>query len=146
MVEIKKGNLPDRNRKAWQECQCYQEGEAARVTGANTPEEWLAVVEKYEPSAQKVWQLTRQNPDLNRFIKGRVLDLGAGTCWLSGELTKIETISEVYPLDLSEKFLEEVGLKVIKHVGGNLDKLKSFLIPRFLYPSQRKKHTTLQTH
>jgi ubiquinone/menaquinone biosynthesis C-methylase UbiE len=52
-------------------------------------------------------------------MEGQVLDLGAGSCWFSAELSRWPEIERVFALDFSERLLEEVAPQVIAHLAGD---------------------------
>ena len=63
-------------------------------------------------------------------FKGEVLELGAGSCWLSALISKEPQIKKVYALDISKKLLEVVGNKIIDALKGDKRKIK-FVISDF---------------
>ncbi|MEI7473974.1 MAG: class I SAM-dependent methyltransferase [bacterium] len=56
-------------------------------------------------------------------IKGTILELGAGSCWFSGELSKLETVNEIYCLDISPYVLENVAPPLMSHLEAKVDKI-----------------------
>ena len=63
-------------------------------------------------------------------FKGEVLELGAGSCWLSALISKEPEVKEVYALDISKKLLETVGNKIIDVLKGERQKIK-FVVSDF---------------
>ncbi|MEA2098117.1 MAG: class I SAM-dependent methyltransferase [Patescibacteria group bacterium] len=57
-------------------------------------------------------------------FKGEVLELGAGSCWLSALMSKIPEVKNVYAVDISKELLERIGNKVIVDLRGNKEKIK----------------------
>jgi len=57
-------------------------------------------------------------------FKGEVLELGAGSCWLSALISKIPEVKNVYAIDISKELLETIGNKVIVDLGGKKEKIK----------------------
>ena len=57
-------------------------------------------------------------------FNGEVLELGAGSCWLSALMSKISEIKNVYALDISKELLETIGSKVIIDLEGEKEKIK----------------------
>ncbi|MDB5050697.1 MAG: hypothetical protein JWO30_3768 [Fibrobacteres bacterium] len=56
-------------------------------------------------------------------LKGVILELCAGSCWFTAELSKIPAINEVYALDMSERALEQVAPRVFKSAGAMENKI-----------------------
>jgi ubiquinone/menaquinone biosynthesis C-methylase UbiE len=56
-------------------------------------------------------------------LHGRVLELGAGCCWFSAELSKLDSVSSVVSLEMSEHLLEQVAPHVLAHLGARTDKI-----------------------
>jgi ubiquinone/menaquinone biosynthesis C-methylase UbiE len=46
------------------------------------------------------------------YFRGRILEIGAGTCWFSGELSKITAVQEILATDFSPKLLKDFAPKV----------------------------------
>lgn len=57
-------------------------------------------------------------------FKGEVLELGAGSCWLSALISRNAEIKNVYAVDISKELLETIGNKVIVDLEGNKEKIK----------------------
>ena len=57
-------------------------------------------------------------------FKGEVLELGAGSCWLSALISRNAEIKNVYAVDISKELLEIIGNKVIVDLEGNKEKVK----------------------
>ena len=55
---------------------------------------------------------------------GEGLEIGAGTCWLSAELSKMPQVTKVHALDFSEVLLTDVAPEIVRLRNGNLDKIK----------------------
>jgi ubiquinone/menaquinone biosynthesis C-methylase UbiE len=56
-------------------------------------------------------------------FKGKILELGAGSCWFGSELSRIESVEEVYCLDISEYILKEVAPLVMDSLGAETKKI-----------------------
>lgn len=56
-------------------------------------------------------------------ISGDVLELGAGSCWLTAELSKLPQVTKVYAVDFSEQIMTKIAPEVIKALGGNKEKI-----------------------
>jgi SAM-dependent methyltransferase len=110
----------------YREMSKYESGladqEARAVPGVHA-EPWLNVLDEREFGSPPAIEFAAAHPDVSRFIKGRVIDLGAGTCWVTARLSKIAAVNEVVALDMSEQFLTGVGSRVIGHCGGDVAKI-----------------------
>lgn len=56
-------------------------------------------------------------------FRGRILELGAGSAWLSAELSKLPTVVEIVATDFSPKLLQEQAPKVFKLLKANAAKI-----------------------
>ena len=63
-------------------------------------------------------------------FKGEVLELGAGSCWLSALMSKLAKVEKIYTLDISGDLLETIGNKVIGNLKGEKRKIK-FIVSDF---------------
>lgn len=54
---------------------------------------------------------------------GKVLELGAGSCWLSSEISKYSSVKRVYALEFSEYILTEIAPKIMEHYKANTSKI-----------------------
>lgn len=57
------------------------------------------------------------------FFKGKILEIGAGACWLSSELSKIDKVQEVYALDFSDVILRQIAPHIMHYLGANTSKI-----------------------
>jgi SAM-dependent methyltransferase len=105
------------------------EQEAAAIPGKHQ-EPWLNVLDTCEPASQHAIDLAFSHPEIRPLIRGRAIDLGAGTCWTTAKLSKLEQIEGVVAMDLSERFLQQVGSRIIRHFGGDCGKI-SFAVGSF---------------
>lgn len=104
----------------------YESGaadESARAIPGRHAEPWLNVLEACEPASPPAMRLATTHPDIRPFIRGRVIDLGAGTCWNTAILSRLDEVDEVVALDLSERFLTEVGGRILRHFDADLQKV-----------------------
>jgi SAM-dependent methyltransferase len=64
-------------------------------------------------------------PELYTFIefKGEILELGAGSCWFSSNLSLLGLVNRIYCLDISQHLLERVAPHVMKHLEARIEKL-----------------------
>lgn len=57
-------------------------------------------------------------------IEGRVLELGAGSCWFSSELSKFKEIETIYAVDFSKTLLARIAPRIMEKLGANEGKIK----------------------
>lgn len=57
-------------------------------------------------------------------LRGSILECGAGSCWLSAELSKRPHVDKIVALDFSEHLLNEVAPHVIQALGGEMRKIE----------------------
>jgi ubiquinone/menaquinone biosynthesis C-methylase UbiE len=85
------------------------------------------------PADEKAWLQEVKNTH-SRFIpfleekcdiqfQGRILEVGAGGCWLSAELSRLPRVVEVISTDLSPRLLKEYAPKVFKALKANAAKI-----------------------
>lgn len=60
-------------------------------------------------------------------IKGKILDLAAGTCWTSAEISKFENVECIDAIEFSYHRINELAPKTIESLGGNKDKINRVL-------------------
>jgi SAM-dependent methyltransferase len=111
----------------YRELEKYESGaadeDARRIPGPHA-EPWLNVLDQCEPASPPAIDFALAHAAIGKLVKGRAIDLGAGTCWLTAKLSTLGEVEEVVALDLSERFLTDVGSRVIKERGGRLDKVR----------------------
>jgi len=56
-------------------------------------------------------------------FSGVILELGAGSCWFGGVLSKLSKVKKVYSLDFSEKILRDIAPKIINYLDADKDKI-----------------------
>ncbi len=56
-------------------------------------------------------------------FRGRILEIGAGACWLSAELSKLPKVVEVIATDLSPKLLKDKAPRIFKLLDANAAKI-----------------------
>jgi SAM-dependent methyltransferase len=126
-IRVVRGHQPDPEEPEFRELLGYESGraelQAATVHGPHQ-EPWLNVLSFYEPGVRPSLKKALSIPRISDRIRERVVDLGAGTCWASAEISKLECVDEVVAVDLSEGFLRRVGVRMINEMGGNLDKVR----------------------
>ncbi len=115
-----------KNDPEYVEMMKYESGsadkDAAAVPGKHQ-EPWLNVLDAFEPASPPAIDLAFSHPKIRPFIKGRAIDLGAGTCWTTAKLSKLEQVNGVVAFDLSERFLQQVGTRIIRHLEGEVEKI-----------------------
>lgn len=119
-IPVIRGRMPESWEGEYKEFQQYDSGKAeanAREVGGDAVEPWVEVIKAYEPSAFPAVERLLADAGLRSRIKGIVIDVGAGTCFLSAKLSQLAEVERVYPIDLSEKFLTTTGARVLAHFG-----------------------------
>jgi ubiquinone/menaquinone biosynthesis C-methylase UbiE len=105
----------------------YESGEAdelvARLPGRHQ-EPWLNALDFWEPAAPLALAKTLESPEMASAVRGRVIDVAAGTCWATARLSQVEVVKEVVALDLSKGFLTSVGDRVITLLSGDRSKIR----------------------
>src|SRR6185295_9862786 len=56
-------------------------------------------------------------------FRGRILEIGARTCWLSAEISKLPKVVEVIATDFSPKLLKERAPRIFKLLDANTAKI-----------------------
>jgi SAM-dependent methyltransferase len=111
----------------YRELDKYESGaadqDARRIQGPHA-EPWLNVLEQCEPASPPAVEFALAHPEIAPLVRGRAIDLGAGTCWLTARLSTLPAIEDVVALDMSERFLTEVGSRVIRQRGGRAEKVR----------------------
>ena len=101
--------------------------EKANVTEMNYRDKSL---EEYQDYINNFYAHARDGkleylPFINKRIKvkGKVIELGAGICWLSSELSKIKDVNEVYSLEFSEYLLKDIAPGIMKKLNAEEEKI-----------------------
>jgi len=88
---------------------------------------------------KKLWAYLENSGTLQEFNEGineinsikskniNIADLAAGTGWTSAILSKIDSVSEVHSLEMSEHRISELFAETIKMFDGNPDKIHRYL-------------------
>lgn len=121
------GTLPPEGSREHSEMMHYESGAADRevlARGKSLAEGWLEVAREFEPPSMPGADAFLAHPRWGSAIRGRVLDAGAGTCWLTAKLSTLPNVEEVDALDLSPRFLSETGGAIIEHLGGDLSRVR----------------------
>jgi ubiquinone/menaquinone biosynthesis C-methylase UbiE len=126
-MEVIRGRLPEPHEREYQEMMHYQ-GDQAETDAAATPgesdEPWENVIRLHEPVSHHALEWITRHPELGKAVRGRVLDIAAGSCWLTALVSKLKAVEGVWALDLSERFLTETGLRIVRRLGGEEDKIR----------------------
>lgn len=125
-IPVIRGRMPNPWEKEYQEQQQYDSGRAdenARAMAGDAAEPWVEVIRTCEPSAFPAVERLFADAELRARITGTVIDVGAGTCFLSAKLSQLPSVEKVYALDLSEKFLTTTATRILEHFGASMDKM-----------------------
>jgi SAM-dependent methyltransferase len=126
-VVVLRGRLPGPDEPEFRELQLYESGaaevDAARIPGRHA-EPWLNVIDFHEPGCPPALRQALSDPRLAPRWRGRVVDLGAGCCWAAAHVSKLPAVEEVWAVDLSERFLRHVGLRVARTLEARVEKLR----------------------
>jgi len=125
-IPVIRGRLPNTWEREYREFQHYDAGQAeadAKVVGGDSAEPWIEVIRAYEPSAFPAVERLLADERLRAKIRGTVIDVGAGTCFLSAHLSRLPAVQRVYAVDLSEKFLASTGARILEHFGAAIEKM-----------------------
>lgn len=127
------GRLPRESERSYIEYQMYDSGEADKPAGSGTEDTataWRRVQEEYGPFSQAVLDYLLNHEELGMLVRGAVADIGAGSCWLAGKVSRLERVERVFAQDLSLGFLRRVGLPAFLDNGGDSRKL-TFVVSDF---------------
>lgn len=125
--------MPEPWEKEFQEQAHYSSGRAdadARAVAGDAAEPWLNVIHSHEPGAFPSIHRLLADPALRPRIKGTVIDVAAGTCILSAELSRLPDVETVYALDLSEEFLTSTGARMLR-AGNAVEEKLTFIASDF---------------
>ena len=93
------------------------EADAEKIPGPSD-EPWLNVLATCEPVSPPALEQAIGDPATRSAVRGKIIDVGAGTCWATARLSKLPEVTEVVALDLSEQFLTTVGGRIISKLSG----------------------------
>ncbi len=115
-IEVEIGTVPTPDGLEYGEYLQYEDGSAdraaAQVAGPHD-EPWLNVNAAYEPGSRPQVEQLLAHPSLAPLVRGRVLDLGAGTCWATARLSRVPAVEEVTAVDLAPSFLAGTGNRML---------------------------------
>lgn len=61
------------------------------------------------------------------YFRGTILEIGAGMCWLSAELSKLHEVQEIFALEFSEKMLDVIAPHIITYLHADANKITRVL-------------------
>jgi SAM-dependent methyltransferase len=125
-VPVINGSLPRVSERAFVEYDHYEFGGAetfASAWGDDEETAWRQLREDLEPFSEAVLDYLLSDADLRARVGSVAADIAAGSCWLAGRISRLQQVQRVYAQDLSQGFLERVGLRVFLDRGGDLSKL-----------------------
>ncbi len=126
LMEIIRGRIPEVGEREYQEMMHYEGEQAERDAAATlgpSDEPWENVIALHEPMSKHALEWITSHPELAPVVNGKVLDIAAGSCWLTALTSRIEGVEGVWALDLSERFLTETGIRVIRKLEGREDRI-----------------------
>jgi ubiquinone/menaquinone biosynthesis C-methylase UbiE len=56
-------------------------------------------------------------------FKGTILEIGAGSCWFSSELSKLDSVNKIYCLDFSERIIKDIAPGIMNYLKANTNKI-----------------------
>lgn len=126
-LEVEIGTVPTPRDLEYPEYLQYEDGSADRAAAAIPgphPEPWQNVIAAYEPGSQPQLEQLLAHPRLGPRVRGRVLDLGAGTCWATARLSRVAAVEEVTAVDLAPSFLAGTGNRMLEVCGADRAKVR----------------------
>jgi len=126
-LEVEIGTIPTPRDPEYPEFLQYEDGSADRAAAALPgphAEPWLNVIAAYEPGNQPQLEQLLAHPRLGPRVRGRVLDLAAGSCWATARLSRVPAVSEVTAVDLAPAFLRTTGNRMLAACGAERAKIR----------------------
>lgn len=126
-LEVEIGTVPSARDLEYPEYLHYEDGSADRAAaGVPGPfaEPWQNVLAAYEPGSQPQLEQLLAHPRLGPRVRGKVLDLGAGTCWATARLSRVPAVEEVTAVDLAPSFLAGTGNRMLEICGADRAKVR----------------------
>ncbi|HXU29412.1 MAG TPA: class I SAM-dependent methyltransferase [Thermoanaerobaculia bacterium] len=126
-TEVEIGTVPTPRDLEYPEYLQYEDGSADRAAAAIPgphAEPWQNVIATYEPGSQPQLEQLLAHPRLGPRVRGRVLDLGAGTCWATARLSRVPAVEEVTAVDLAPSFLAGTGNRMLEVCGAERAKVR----------------------
>src|SRR5262245_59881680 len=96
------GQPPEPHLPEYGEMLRYESGSAdeqVRKLPGPHQEPWLNAVDLWEPCSPFALTSILENPALASAVRGRVLDVAAGSCWATARLSQVAGVEEVVALD-----------------------------------------------
>jgi SAM-dependent methyltransferase len=127
VVQVEIGTVPTEHELEYSEYLQYEDGRADRAAAAVPgpyAEPWQNVIAAYEPGSQPQLEQLLAHPRLGPRVRGRVLDLGAGTCWATARLSRVPSVEEVTAVDLAPSFLAGTGNRMLEICGAERAKIR----------------------
>jgi ubiquinone/menaquinone biosynthesis C-methylase UbiE len=83
----------------------------------------------YDPSVRLIEGQLEILPELQKVIPlhGKVLELGAGCCWFTSEISKLEAVSSVHALEMSRFAIEKEAPNYMRAMNARIDKITRVL-------------------
>lgn len=126
-LKVESGTVPAPRDLEYPEYLHYEDGSADRAAAAVAgphAEPWLNVIAAYEPGSMPQLEQLLAHPRLGPRVRGKVLDLGAGTCWATARLSLVPAVEEVTAVDLSPSFLAGTGNRMLDVCGADRAKVR----------------------
>lgn len=98
----------------------YRNVEQPREERYASPEGWVRKIRE----SGRLSLLPYLEREAGVLLKGSILEVGAGSCWLSAELSKRPQVKEIVALDFSEHLLNQIAPSVIEALGGFSQKIE----------------------
>ena len=126
-LDVEIGTVPSSRDLEYPEYLQYEDGTAdraaAKVAGPHA-EPWQNVIAAYEPGSAPQLEQLLAHPRLGPRVRGKVLDLGAGTCWATARLSRVPAVEEVTAVDLAPSFLAGTGNRMLEICGADRSKVR----------------------
>lgn len=126
-LKVEIGTVPSARDLEYPEYLQYEDGSADRAAaGVPGPfaEPWQNVLAAYEPGSQPQLEQLLAHPRLGPRVRGKVLDLGAGTCWATARLSRVPAVEEVTAVDLAPSFLAGTGNRMLEICNADRSKVR----------------------
>jgi SAM-dependent methyltransferase len=123
-----RGGPIDQNRREFGEMEHYESGRAdagaRQMAGESITAPWDHVIETHEPLNPPTVRWLLAHTDLGRYVRGKVIDIAAGTCWTTALISQLPAVDEAWAFDMSERFLTTTGLDMFVRWKGVVEKLR----------------------
>ncbi len=115
------------SRREFVEMNHYQSGAAddyAREFAQGHEHAWERVLECHEPIVPPAMRWLLSSLRFSPLVRGKVLDIAAGTCWTTALISRHPRVDEVWAFDMSERFLTTAGREMFLRWNGVQEKLR----------------------